>query len=66
MESVDEATGRIVKKGDLDGLKQAVLDIKAHPVSAQICRQKGRRYDKYDRFAEYVKLYRELKEQTEL
>lgn len=64
VESVDEKTGRIVEKGDLEGLKGAILELKAHPLSGEACRAKGLQYDKYDRFAEYVKLYRTLKENT--
>lgn len=64
VESVDESTGRIVEKGSLEGLKQAILDLKAHPIPAEVCRKKGLQFDKYDRFAEYVELYRSLKEQV--
>lgn len=62
VESVDEGCGRIVPKGDLDGLKEAVLALKEHLPSPQACREKALQYDKYDRFREYVELYRELKE----
>lgn len=64
VESVDETCGRIVKKGDLEGLKEAILEIKRHPIDGSLCRKKALQYDKYDRFTEYVDLYRELKEQT--
>ncbi|MBQ8184806.1 MAG: glycosyltransferase [Lachnospiraceae bacterium] len=64
VESVDETTGRIVPKGDLEGLKKAILDVKAHEILPEICREKALQYDKYHRFAEYVSLYRELKEQV--
>ena len=62
VESVDEHTGRIVKKGDLEGLRQAIIEITKNPLSPEKCREKGLKYDKYERFMEYVQLYRSLKE----
>lgn len=62
VESVDGTCGRIVPKGDLEGLERAVLGIKENPVSREACRKKALQYDKYERFWEYVSLYRELKE----
>ena len=62
VESVDESCGRIVPKGDIKGLEEAVLSLKERTVSSDVCREKAARYDKYDRFREYVELYRELKE----
>ena len=60
VESVDESCGCIVPKGDLEGLKEAVLSLKERPLSPDACREKAMGYDKYDRFREYVELYREL------
>lgn len=64
VESVDETCGRVVPKGDPEALKQAVLELKNNPISREACRNRALRYDKYERFSEYVRLYRELKENT--
>ena len=62
VESVEESCGRIVQKGDRNGLIEAIRELKDHPVSQEACREQALHYDKYHRFQEYVDLYRELKE----
>ncbi len=62
VESVGDTCGRIVPKGDKEGLIKAVRELRGQPLSREACRQQALHYDKYDRFREYVELYRELKE----
>lgn len=64
-ESLDESCGRIVPKGDVDGLVQAILQEQAQPKRRTACREKSEQYEKYDRFQEYVKLYHCLAGQGE-
>lgn len=59
-ESLDESCGRVVSKGDMDGLVQAVLQEQAQPKHRADCLKKSEQYEKYDRFQEYVKLYHSL------
>lgn len=58
VESVNETCGRIVEKGNLDALFQALLELKEAPVTKEACIKQGRSYDKYVRFQEYMELYR--------
>jgi glycosyltransferase involved in cell wall biosynthesis len=64
-ESLDETCGRVVPKGDLDALEQAVLQEQAHPKKHTDCLKKAEEYKKYDRFREYVELYHRLAGQGE-
>lgn len=59
-ESLDESCGRVVPKGDEEGLLRAVLKEKEEPKSREACRKRAERYEKYGRFQEYVNLYHEL------
>ncbi len=63
VESVDEATGKIVPKGDTEGLIRAIREMQGEPVKGEACRRRAERYDKNDRFREYLSLYRELLEE---
>lgn len=64
-ESLDESCGRIVPKGDTQGLLQAVLQEREEPKSPQACLRRAEQYEKYGRFQEYVELYHELTGQGE-
>lgn len=59
-ESLDESCGRIVPKGDTEGLFQAVLEEKKAPKSREACLKRAKQYEKYSRFQEYTELYHEL------
>ena len=59
-EAVDEHTGIVVKKGDLDGLIQAVMSIMVSGKSSysKACVDRAAsNYNKADRFCEYIELY---------
>ncbi len=59
-ESLDESCGRVVPKGDIVALQQAILEEKIHPKEGKDCRKRAEKYDKYGRFQEYVDLYHSL------
>ena len=59
-ESLDESCGRIVQKGDAEGLLRAVLQEKEAPKSREACLKRAEQYEKYGRFQEYAELYHEL------
>lgn len=65
VESVDEATGKIVPKGDTEKLLQAVRELQGEPSKEMACLKKAEGYNKDDRFREYLRLYRELLEETD-
>lgn len=62
-EAVDEHTGIVVEKGDLDGLFQAVMGIMVSGKSSysKACVERAAsNYNKADRFREYIELYDSL------
>lgn len=62
-EAVDEQTGRIVKKGDIDGLITAINTVLAQPKEQlrEACRQRALKlYKKEDANDAYLKLYEEM------
>ncbi len=59
-ESLDESCARVVKKGDLEALLQAVLQEQKEPKTREACLKRAEQYEKEDRFQEYVELYHEL------
>ena len=59
-ESLDETCGRVVKKGDAEALKQAVLAEWEHPMRKEDCLTRAAQYEKNDRFMEYAALYHSL------
>ncbi len=59
-ESLTEACGRVVPKGDVEALTRAVLKERQEPKSRDACLQRAERYKKEDRFLEYAELYHEL------
>lgn len=59
-ESVDESCGRVVPKGDLEALLQAVLLEKEAPKNRTACLKRAERYEKYSCFREYTELYHQL------
>ena len=61
-ESLTDACGRVVPKGDKEALLQAVLLEKEEPRSREACRKRAEMYRKEDRFLEYKELYHELAE----
>ncbi len=66
-EAIDENTGIIVNRGDIEGLictvKEVLKNGKNHYTHA--CRERAvRLYNKNDRFADYISIYRNLVERT--
>jgi putative colanic acid biosynthesis glycosyltransferase len=58
-EAIDDKTGVVVDKGDLDGLLRAVQSVLAHPRAAwrASCRRRAERlYNKEDRYADYLRI----------
>jgi glycosyltransferase involved in cell wall biosynthesis len=64
VESVDEECGVIVPKGDIDGLKTAIEQVCTHPDHYSKCIEKSRKYNKDDRFEEYINLYKKAYEEN--
>lgn len=62
VESVDEECGMVVPKGNLVKLKEAIEYICSHPERYSKCLEKSKKYNKNDRFQEYMDLYREIYE----
>ncbi len=60
-EAVDDKTGIVVEQGDVRGLAEAVMKLKAHPLSREACRDRAEKYfDKDKCFEKYIDLYEEL------
>ncbi|MEG0378506.1 MAG: glycosyltransferase, partial [Eubacterium sp.] len=57
-ECLDESCGKIVKKGELDGLVSAILGFKTIPI--ENCIRKSKEFEKKDKFSEYIKSYGEI------
>ena len=64
-ESVDESCGQVVPKGDTEALIKAIRQEREAPRQSESCLKRAERYDKYDRFQEYVELYHRLAGQGE-
>ena len=60
-EIVDEKTGVVVEQADVEGLANAIVEMKRHPLSSIDCRDRAEcLYDKDKRFADYISLYESL------
>ncbi len=62
-EAIDDSTGLIVEKGDINGLIEAIHHIKNKGKDAytSFCRQRGLdKYRKEDRYQEYIELYEKI------
>ena len=62
VESVDASCGKIVPRGDTEGLLRAIEELRREPDKKDGCLKKASGYDKNDRFQDYLKLYRRLLE----
>ncbi|MBA4686742.1 MAG: glycosyltransferase [Candidatus Galacturonibacter soehngenii] len=62
VESVDEECGMVVPKGDINLLKEAIELVCQHPEKYDKCIEKAKKYNKNDRFEEYMNLYRKVYE----
>ena len=51
----------VTKEKSAEGIYDALLTLKKHPLQREDCLNKGREYDKNKRFEEYISLYRKIK-----
>ena len=62
-EAVDESTGFVVQKGDLDGIVQSLKEVseKSREKYREQCRKRAvANYNKEDRFQDYIELYESM------
>lgn len=60
-EAIDERTGIVVEQGDVNGLAESIMKLKASPLSAEDCRKRAEEYfDKNKCFEKYIDLYTHL------
>ncbi len=60
-EAIDEKTGIVVEQGDVNGLAEAIMKLKASPLSAEDCRKRAEEhFDKNKCFEKYIELYTHL------
>jgi len=62
-EAIDAITGKIIKKGDVKGLRHAIQDLALHSQEhyAKVCRTRAEQlFNKEDRYLDYLKLYERL------
>ncbi len=58
---IDDKTGVVVEQGDIEGLANAVKEMKERPLLSKDCRDRAiNLYDKRTRFVDYLRLYEEL------
>lgn len=60
-EAIDEKTGIVVEQGDVTALANAIMKLKANPLSSADCRKRAEEhFDKDKCFRKYLELYNEL------
>lgn len=59
-ECIDESCGRVVEKGDIDGLVRAIQIIKENPINQEACVARAQLFNKDDKYLEYLSLYRQM------
>lgn len=59
-EILDEHCGVVVPCGDVDAMEAAILRLAEQPIGPQLCLDRARTFDKYERFEEYIRLYGEI------
>ncbi|MBQ4588436.1 MAG: glycosyltransferase [Bacteroidaceae bacterium] len=60
-EAINEETGYVVPKGDIDNLYEAIKNVYNGYIDRKDCRNRAvRLYNKEDRFQEYINLYKSL------
>ncbi len=60
-EAIDEKTGVVVEQGDVTALANAIIGMKANPLSSVDCRKRAEEhFDKNKCFEEYIQLYNQL------
>lgn len=57
-ESINKKCGLVVEKGNVNGLKDAVLSLEGNTeITSSACRERAMEFDKNSRFEDYIKLY---------
>lgn len=60
-EAIDEKTGVVVSQGDVEGIAEAIRQMRVNPLSEEDCRKRAEEcFDKDKCFEEYVRLYEGL------
>ncbi len=60
-ECIDESCGSVVNVNDVDAMEQEIIRIcEEKPYSSENCLARAAQFNMYDRFEEYVELYREI------
>ena len=60
-EAIDEKTGYVVAKGDIQNLYEAIKKVQGGNIRREDCRLRAEKlYNKEDRFKEYIDLYNSL------
>lgn len=62
VESLDANCGYVIEKGNIQQLKNAIENIGSKEAYTKYCIEKGKSYDKRERFGEYIELYRSVLE----
>ena len=57
-ECVDDKSGIVVDKGDIDGMLKAIEYVKEHKIPKEACFRKASEFELETRFKEYVELYK--------
>jgi len=56
-ESIDESSGVVVEKGNVKEMIETINIIKVNKIDSNCCISRAKKFDKKDRFEEYIKLY---------
>ena len=59
-ESIDETCGIVVNKGDSEGLRVAVIQMRQGPDRTEACLFKAKSFRKEEKFNEYISLYKKV------
>lgn len=59
-ELVDSTCGRVVEKGDYNGIKNAINEIKELNISSKACLKRSQLFDKEQNYQKYIDLYNEV------
>lgn len=60
-EAIDDKTGVVVEQGDINGLAEAIKQMKESPLSSEDCRKRAEEhFDKDKCFEKYIELYEDL------
>ncbi len=60
VESIDNKTGIVIEKGNLNHLRDAITTIKNNPLKSEDCLKRAQYFDKNIKFQEYIELYNDV------